>query len=118
MTVLEAFRLLAPGFAAMTDDAVSKYLTLTASFLDQGCLPDDAWINVQALMAAHVISMGERSAASGTAGPITSEREGDLARSYGGVARDSGWLGQTTYGQMIDDLYARFCGPCIMTRMG
>lgn len=54
------------------------------------------------LAAAH-IAKALGSAASGTSGPVTSESEGDLSRSYGfsGGTFDPNGLNLTTYGQLL-----------------
>jgi len=49
-----------------------------------------------AYLAAHILTVGEIGGAA--AGPVTSEREGDLARSYG-VSAGGGGLETTAYGR-------------------
>lgn len=50
-----------------------------------------------AYLAAHTLAIAERGGLA--AGPVTSEREGDLAVAYGGIAGASAGYGSTTYGQ-------------------
>ena len=54
----------------------------------------DARNHAVALLAAHTLTLGQRRGASG---PITSEKEGDLARSYATQAMAHG-LDATSYG--------------------
>ena len=118
MTALELFRLLAVEFAGIPDETVQQYIDLAASFLDESAYPPDKWEMAQALMAAHIMAIRDRSAASSTSGQITSEREGDLSRSYGLLSKDQTWLGSTTYGEMLEMIMNQVYGPAIMTRMG
>lgn len=48
-----------------------------------------------AYLTAHQYTLSQRA---GVGGNITSEKEGDLARSFGGAASDPSGLGSTSYG--------------------
>lgn len=59
------------------------------------------------LMACHLASTGPKSG--GAAGPVTSESEGGLSRSYGMLASSTG-LGRSSYGQELKALLRRHVG--------
>lgn len=115
MTALEYFRLLAPAYENETDEVVSQFLTLAASRFSVCGAPDDIEAQVQALGAAHLMALRDRSYDGSSGGFITSEREGDLSRSYG---RHGGAFSATIYGDQLEDLLNQYCGPCILTRLG
>ena len=119
MTPLEYFRLLAPEFASVADATVNSWLTMAGNLIEVGCLDAERAAMAQALYAAHLLSLTTRSGQGGAAalGPVTSEREGDLQRSYGGVKGGGTYLGQTTYGQQYLDITKVCSGSAIMTRV-
>lgn len=119
MTPLEYFRLLAPEFASVADATVNSWLTIAGNLIAVGCLDAERAAMAQALYAAHLLSLTTRSGQGGAAalGPVTSEREGDLQRSYSGVKGGDTYLGQTSYGQQYLDITKVCSGSAIMTRV-
>ena len=117
MTALEYFRLFAPAFAAVDDVTVGKWLTIAGSVANTTCLDAERAAMAQAYYAAHLLSL-TTDTANGATGPVKSEKEGDLSRSYGMVSGNDSWLGQTPYGRAYADLTAPCAGASIMTRMG
>ena len=109
------FRLRAGAFAAVPDDTVDAYLRSAA--VQVPASKWDACANeAQALLAAHMLAMDSRAAASGTdvAGPATSKRTGDEAISFAGptaaTSVGDGGLAQTSYG--MEYLRMRAQLPC------
>lgn len=119
MTELEYFRLLAPEFASVSDATANQWLSVAGNLTETGCLDTERAAMARALYAAHMLSLTTRSGQGGAAalGPVTSEKEGDLQRSYGSVKGGDTYMGQTPYGQQYLDI-ARACfGATIMTRV-
>ena len=95
MTVLQAFRLVAPEFATTPDETVEALIELTAPMISAskfGRLYPMAhaylvahWLAWQALIAAGGSTSGEA-----VGGRITAEKEGDLSRSYAGAGGNIG----------------------------
>jgi len=114
MTQLEYFRQLAPAYEDMLDADVINWLLIADGMVFADCLDDDKAAMAVALYAAHLIYT---TSTGGAAGPVTSEKEGDLSRSYGMTVNDKKWLGKSSYGQ----LYLQVTAPCrggnIITRM-
>lgn len=83
------------------------------------CLDTERAALARALYAAHLlrITTAQASAGSVAQGPITSEREGDLQRTYGTVKGSDTWLGQTPYGLQFIDITKACFGLSIMTRV-
>ena len=72
----------------------------------------DAYANAVALLTLHLYEVNDRG---GSGGSITSEREGQLARSFGATASASSW-GDTSWGRELQTLArGRNFGP--RTRM-
>ena len=119
MTPLEYFRLLAPEFASVADATVNSWLTMAGNLIAVGCLDAERAAMARALYAAHLLSLSTRSGQCGAAamGPVTSEKEGDLQRSYGGLKGGDTILGSTTYGQQYIDVTRPCFGVNIMTRI-
>lgn len=117
-TPLEYFRLVAPGFSTTGDSTVNKWLTIAAEFVPTGCLTTEGYNMALALYAAHMLQLATASASGGAVGPITSEKEGDLSRSYGATKGDDTVLGSTTYGIQYMDMTKGCYGGAIMTRYG
>lgn len=68
-----------------------SYASLQVGFK---CTPEIKNLAI-AYLTAHNYTLSQRG---GVGGNITSEKEGDLARSFGGVVNDSSGLGSTSYG--------------------
>ena len=130
MTQLELFRKIAPELDTFDDEEVNDVLCFigdTVSKKQFGKVYDRA----VALLAAHQLTLQNiirndengGAATSITAGAITSEREGDLQRSYGGhTSWSSGssaddLLKKTVYGLQYLTLHSMFVIP-VITRMG
>lgn len=117
MTPLQYFRLFAPRFSTVSDAVVNEWLTIAGSVANTSCLGAERAAMAQAYYAAHLLAITEDTA-NGITGPVKSEREGDLSRSYGAISGDATWLGQTPYGLAYRNLTAACYGASIMTRMG
>lgn len=123
------FRMLATDLADVNDDIVQTMLDMYAPHLSKKVFGD---LYDQALVyyVAHHMVMHETIANSGStsgsavAGQITSEREGDLSRSYGSGGSASsastgydGSLGKTAYGMEFMRLRS-MVSVGVMTRFG
>lgn len=119
MTPLEYFRLLAPEFASVVDGTVQTWLTMAGNLANTGCLDAERAAMALALYAAHMLRLTQTQGSSGSTalGPVTSEREGDLQRTYGALKGSDSWLGQTPYGQQYNDITKACFGLGIMTRV-
>jgi len=94
-TSLEYFRLVAPEFASTSDAVVNQWITIAGMFVPTGCLDVEKYAMATALYAAHLMKLASSTASGGASGPITMEKEGDLARSYGTTKGDDSVLGST-----------------------
>lgn len=119
MTPLEYFRLLASEFAATDDATVNQWLTVAALFVSAACLDAERQNMALALYAAHLLSTSQKTAAGGGSiqGPLLSEKEGDLQRTYGQIKGSDSPIGQTSYGQQYAELVKPCSGAGIMTRV-
>lgn len=119
MTQLQWFRLLASEFSALTDAEVNALIAAATVFVSTSGLNTDQANAALALYAAHLqwVSVNRTSTGS-SQGSVTSEKEGDLARTYGTMQGDDTWLGQSPYGQQFNDIMRAAVGGCIMTRYG
>ena len=119
MTPLEYFRLLAPEFAGVADATVQTWLTMAGNLANTGCLDAERAAMALALYAAHMLrlTLAHAQGTVGALGPVTSEREGDLQRTYGALKGSDSWLGQTPYGQHYIDITKACFGAGIMTRV-
>lgn len=124
---IELFRLIIPGFDSVTDDmvmAMRKVCLPQVSFERFGKLYDEAlcYLIAHRLTIQEVISTQGATSASLTAGAVVSEKEGDLARSFGasgssnnGAATDT--LDKTVYGQEFKRI-RNMCVLSVATRFG
>lgn len=119
MTPLEYFRLLAPEFVAVSDSTANQWLSLAGNLVNTSCLDAERAAMALALYAAHQLRLTQTqgSNASTAQGSVTSEREGDLQRTYGALKGSDSWLGQTPYGQQYLDITKACFGLGIMTRV-
>lgn len=119
MTALQWFRFFAPEYSALPDSDVQTLLDAAELFVYAPCLDQTRLDAATALYAAHLKYLQNQSAAGeGYRGPVKSEREGDLARSYGVVSGSTTWLGNSPYGMQYIDVTAPCFGSGIMTRYG
>ena len=119
MTPLEYFRILAPEFASVVDGTVQTWLTMAGNLANTGCLDAERAAMALALYAAHMLrlTLAHAQGTVGALGTVTSEREGDLQRTYGALKGSDSWLGQTPYGQQYIDITKACFGAGIMTRV-
>lgn len=119
MTSLQYFRLFAAEFSTTSDEVVGTWLAIAVTLAEVGCLDSERAAMAQALYAAHLLSLSTRSAqgAATQQGPILSEREGDLARTFGQLKGSNTYMGQTSYGQQYLDIVKVCFGSAIMTRV-
>lgn len=105
-TALETFRIIAPEFSSTSDATVNNWLTLAVQEHNT-TVWGNSYVTAMAYFAAHQMAStpGLGAAASGAAGPLTQQKDGDLSRSYGTTAIPSTMssgdqsLMLTTYGQ-------------------
>ena len=119
MTSLEYFRMLAPAFASVADATVNQWLALAGNLTNTGCLDSERAAMANALYAAHLLATtpSTNEGANVAQGAVTSEREGDLQRTYGALKGSDTWLGQTSYGQQYMKITSVCSGIGIMTRV-
>lgn len=120
MTALQYFRLFAPEFASVSDEDAGIWIAMAQSIVDASRLGSPREEMAQALYAAHMLALAQRTESGGafTQGAVTSEKEGDLSRSYGEVTGSNSYLGQTAYGLQYMDLMAAGFGATLVTRFG
>ncbi len=108
LSALEVFRIIAGEFSAVSDADVEKALMFTELFIDPEIYGQAANVAL-ALMTAHIMAMpgGVNGGYSNSTSRVTSKKEGDLSISYGALSNDSSWLGQSTYGQLLQLLKKR-----------
>jgi hypothetical protein len=101
MTALEYFRLLASEYATVNDTTVGTWLTVAGNIIRTDYLDAERANMALALYAAHMLAMSQMTATGGAfaSGNVTSEKEGDLQRTYGAMVASDTWLGQSAYGQ-------------------
>lgn len=119
-TALQYFRIVGKQFAAIPDADVQVWLDMAGTLGAAGCLMGDPANLAAALYAAHLMYLdAENMTGEGGRGPIKSEKEGDLARTYGSVGGSaSGWLSLSPYGLQYDQMLVGCVGSGIMTRYG
>lgn len=118
LTPLEAFRILAAEFSEMDDETVNKALMIASAFVDVDAYMTRGSVAL-ALMAAHILSLpgGANGGYSTSTSRVVSKKEGDLSLTYAQLATDGSWLGQSTYGQLLELLSKRMgMGVALMTR--
>lgn len=128
MTVLEAFRIVAPEFSAMPDAAVEGIIEFTEPMLSESKF-GKLYPMAHAYLVAHWLAWQQLIAAGGsgsgmvTAGAIVSEKEGDLSRSYANAGSSSANgsfadnMERTAYGLEYKRI-ARMVIVPVLTRMG
>lgn len=121
--VLACVRLLAPQLEEKADSVLEAYIGLAEPFVDAEKF-GPFYVQALANYAAHLMTIQSVIATDGatggalTAGSITSEREGDLQRSYGNAGASSDdLLAKTAYGKAFLAIRRRCIVP-IKTRMG
>lgn len=97
----------APEMSGVAADAQTVILAyVNALSYDSTIALAEAATLAKILMAAH---LGSSSLGANSAGPVISESEGGLSRSYAMIATSTG-LGRTSYGQELKALLRRHCG--------
>ena len=129
MTALETFRLVASEFAAKPDATVSDVFELIGPMVSESKF-GKLYPQALAYLAAHwlawqaLVTSSGSSAGMTTGGRVTSEREGDLSRSYADNSRSPNASGsffdnleRTAYGLEFKRLVRMAIVP-LATRMG
>lgn len=113
-TPLEAFRIVAPEFAAEPDATVNQYLTMATLFINVTGYPADSQPYAQALKAASLMVARAKSLTGGSSGgTVIEEKEGDLTRKYSeATSADI----TDIYADQLDQLGLAYFGLGIMTR--
>jgi hypothetical protein len=95
LSTLQRLKLIAPEFGSKPDSELEDYIELAAEEVSAGVF-GDMYQSAVANLAAHFLT---NAASDGHAsGPLTSERAGEVSRSYGFSANRDGQLDTTTYG--------------------
>lgn len=115
MTPLEYFRLFAAEFASTPDATVNAWLGIAATRIETGSLDTEGAAQALAYYAAHLLKVSTLSAGGTSLATVTSEREGDLARTYATTKGADTLDGSTAYGLQFLAITA---GAHIMTRFG
>lgn len=107
--ILNAFNGIAPEFATTppeTVDLAYQEASMIVSYTKFGAVG-------VGLAMAHILTLQARAASGGGVGPVTSETEGQLSRSWGNVATNtSAYWGTTSYGLRLWALMrAKLFGP-------
>ena len=97
MTITEIVVLRNPALSG--DSRLTSMIELAETRL-QECTFGDNYNEAVALYVLHMYEVSDRS---GSGGPITSEKEGQLSRSFGATA-SSGALGDTSWGRELERL--------------
>lgn len=117
MTQLEWFRFFASEFSSLSDDQVNALLAAASLFVALDGLDEDRANAATALYAAHMQWLKTyRQGGEATHGSVSSEREGDLSRSYNMLHGSDSWLGQSPYGLQFLEIVRAITGSTIMTR--
>jgi hypothetical protein len=91
---INIFRCIAPEFSEVSNTKLNEITAFVQYQINEDCWSNRAPHGL-ALLVAHTLTLGERG---GTSGSITSEKVGDLARSYSGPTGDDE-LDTTSYGK-------------------
>ena len=91
-----------PEFANETNPRINFFIGMAERRVNKTVFGDKA-DDAVCLMTAHLLTLGSRG---GQGGTVTSEKVGDLSRSYSSASKgdDSNSLDSTSYGQMFNDL--------------
>lgn len=90
-----------PEFANEANKRLQFFIDMATRRVNENVF-DDKTEDAILFMAAHLLTLSNRR---GKSGSVTSEKVGDLSRSYSsGSGQDSNSLKSTSYGQMFEDL--------------
>jgi hypothetical protein len=87
----------APEFATLTDEIINAFIAYAEQYVDETQF-GDAYDHAMSLMTCHLLTLRDRSGASGT---IESESLGDAARTYAIPTTGVGALDSTSYGSQF-----------------
>jgi hypothetical protein len=90
----------APEFASEDETRVEAFIAYAGLFVNDE-LWDTKTFFVWCLMTAHLLKMNS---ASGSSGPVTQHKVGDVSKSYGTASIAVGDLESTQYGNLISQL--------------
>lgn len=115
LSTLEIFRAVAPEFSAKDDAEVNVMFEVITQ---AGELDPTTWGDMFAFgvarLAAHYFTLADRSA--GAAGPVTSERAGEISINYGFLSNwDGNPLASTKHGQEYKRLMLKLAGTRMFT---
>jgi len=118
-TAIEYFRIIGKQFAALSDAELQIWLDMAGTLGAAGCLMGDPANLATALYVAHLLQLdAENASGEGGRGPIKSEKEGDLSRTYATTSGGDGWLSLSPYGMQYSQMLLGCFGATIMTRYG
>jgi hypothetical protein len=90
--------LLAPELGAENPARLSAYLSVASAMLKDAEFDDESFPRAHAALTAHLITMGNRGAAGGGGGPVTSVKVGEVSVNYANSSTDDEGLQATPYG--------------------
>lgn len=97
MAVLDTLKAIAPQYESIGDDTLNTYITLAAQRIAPAVF-GEVYEQAVAYLAAHMLVMNRDR--KGASGPVTSERAGEVARSYGfSPDYTNSYYGATGYGR-------------------
>jgi hypothetical protein len=102
LSALQILEDIAPEFSGLDQDLLARIESLSASQLKESVF-GDLYNYAVALLMAHTLTLRDRQGASGM---VTSAREGQLQRSYGGFQNPTQWQ-STSYGAELQSLIKR-----------
>lgn len=91
------FKKMFPEFAEVPNARLQMFFDFAAENVNRNIFAEKS-DRAEALLAAHFLTLADRG---GAAGPITSEKVGDLSRSYGTIKSEQEELAATAYGSMF-----------------
>ncbi|MCP3685997.1 MAG: DUF4054 domain-containing protein [bacterium] len=98
MSVTQIIEDIAPEFDTYDSDRIARLIVIAQSQLSSSKYGDQ-YEYATALKVCHMLTISGRS---GSGGSISSEKEGELARSYGSAG--SSLLSTTSYGLLLEEL--------------
>lgn len=108
------FRDLFPEFASQSDSRINLFLDQASLSINLGVWPPAKADVARAYLAAHLLATVGRGG-TGPSGPVTSERVGDLARTYAAPAGGGSPYSSTAYGQEFERLRRSvLCSPRVV----
>ena len=113
-----------PALSTLAGNRLDTLISMGETYFPDPSALGDKFVQCVALLVLHWLtleSVGGTLGAGAVAGPISSEREGDIARSYGSSTSAGGlfpFLDSTSYGKELDGLIRASAMSCGVTGPG